>query len=294
MNRSAPLVAGIGEVLWDKFPDVDRLGGAPANFVFHAAQLGAQARIVSRIGCDPGGSELRRQLEGRGVSTEYLQTDAVQPTGTVLVRLQDGQPNYTIMAPVAWDFLELTGDLKQLASRLDAICFGTLAQRNTVSQETIRWAVTSCPKTALRLFDINLRQSFYTNEIIEFGLRHATVLKLNADELACVGRLYAWETRPENIIGRLFQHFPLEWIALTRGAEGCELHAREQTVRSPAVPVKCVDAVGAGDAFSAMLAVGLLKKLPLQEIADRCNRIGAYVVSQAGAMPELPAELIAF
>ena len=291
MTHRPPLVAGIGEVLWDKFPDGDRLGGAPANFAFHAAQLGAQARVVSRIGCDPDGERLGLELRRRGLSTEYLQTDAAHPTGTVLVQVEAGQPTYTITPSVAWDFLEPTAALQNLAPQLDAICFGTLAQRNSVSRDTIRQVIAACRADALRLFDINLRQTFYTRDDIEFGLSHATVLKLNAEELAVMGRMYGCQT---DVTDRLFERFPLDLIAVTRGAQGCELHTRRETVNSAGLPVQCVDAVGAGDAFSAMLALGLLKKLSLQEIADRCNRIGAHVASQPGAMPQLPADVRLF
>ena len=291
MSQPPPLIAGIGEVLWDKFPDGDRLGGAPANFAFHAAQLGANSRVISRTGRDPDGDRLREQLRRLGLLIDFLQSDPVNPTGTVLVQIDNGQPTYTITQSVAWDFLEPTEQLQNLVLQLDAICFGTLAQRNPVSRDTIRRVVSGCRADALRLFDINFRQTFYTPGDIEFGLSHATALKLNADELVVMGRIYGCES---DILGKLFQRFPLDLIAVTRGAEGCALYGRGQTVRSPGTPIQCVDAVGAGDAFSAMLAVGLLKNLPLQEIADRCNRIGAFVASQPGAMPQLPVAMRCF
>ena len=288
MSHWPPLIAGIGELLWDKFPDGDRLGGAPANFAFQAAQLGADSRVISRIGRDSDGERLTDELQARGLSIKYLQTDDAHPTGTVLVQVANGEPAYTITESVAWDFLEPTAALLKLASHLDVICFGTLAQRNPVSRDTIRKVVSASRANSLRLFDINFRQTFYTSDDIEFGLSHATVLKLNADELAVMGRMYGCETA---VVDQLFQRFPLDLIALTRGSVGCDLHTRQQVVSSAGRPIQCVDAVGAGDAFSAMLAVGLLKELPLQELADRCNQIGAYVASQPGAMPQLPAAM---
>jgi len=292
MTRAAPVVVGIGEVLWDRFPDADRLGGAPANFAFHAAQLGADSRIVSRIGCDADGDRLSKQLEGRNLSLEHLQRDSIHPTGTVLVQLREGQPTYTINDPAAWDYIQLTEDLRHLASRADAVCFGTLSQRNPGSRQTVQEFIRLCPPRAVRLFDINLRQAFYTRDIIESGLRLATILKLNADELLEIARIFEWEARTEVVMRELFHRFPLTLIAVTRGAAGCELHTRAEAIQSPAPEVACIDAVGAGDAFSAALVIGLLRNDSLQEIADQANRIGSYVAGQPGAMPELPRELV--
>ena len=283
-------VAGIGEVLWDRFPDGDRLGGAPANFTFHAGQLGATARIVSRIGRDADGNRLAGLLEKRGLSGEFLQRDPAHPTGLVRVKLQDGQPSYVIESPVAWDFLELTDDLKKLAAGLDAVCFGTLAQRHPVSRRTIQEFVRLCPKTTLRLFDINFRQNFFSPETIEFGLSQATALKLNGDELVQLAGLFGWPTQAETALAEIFNRYPVEVIALTHGADGCEIRTRGQAVRAKTPKITCVDAVGAGDAFSAALVTGLLANQPLEKIAEQANRVGAYVASRAGAMPELPPE----
>ena len=284
-------VAGIGELLWDRFPDGDRLGGAPANFAFHAGQLGAEARIVSRLGRDADGSRLIESLARQKLATNFIQRDPSHPTGLVRVEIKEGQPTYLIENPSAWDYLELTGELKGLAATLDAVCFGTLAQRHPVSQRTIQEFVRLCPPKTLRLFDINLRHAFFTRETIEFGLSHATALKLNGEELVRIAALFGWPSPREEALARIFKLFPLEWIAVTRGSEGCEIHTREKTVRSKAPKVTCVDAVGAGDAFSAALVTGLLNRLPLDKIADHANRVGAYVASQPGAMPPLPQEI---
>ncbi len=286
-----PVIVGLGEVLWDRFPEADRLGGAPANFAFHAAQLGARARIVSRIGRDPDGARLGQALADQDVSRDHLQIDPVHPTGTVLIQLRDGQPAYEIPAPAAWDFLEWTPDLEQLAAQADAVSFGTLAQRNPVSRATIRQFVRSTPATALRLFDINLRQSFYSREVIEFGLAHATVVKLNGDELGVVARLFNWPADAGALAARAREIFGVRGIALTLGAGGCELYFEGAAVRSVPPPIECRDAVGAGDAFSAALILGLLGGEPLQSVADRANEVGAFVASQSGAMPRLPEAL---
>ena len=281
-------VIGIGEVLWDRFPDGDRLGGAPANFAFHAGQLGATTRIVSRIGSDDDGNRLADELQKHGLPTEFLQRDATYPTGLVRVELAHGQPNYVIEKPAAWDFLELTQDLKNLAADVDAISFGTLAQRDPVSQRTIQDFVRLCPKKSLRLFDINLRQSYFTRETIEFGFTHATTLKLNGDELERLSLPFKLPSQPEAAAQELFRRYPLELIALTLGEEGCVLYTRECSIQSKAPRIKCVDTVGAGDAFSAALVTGLLAGEPLEEIAYQANHVGAYVASQPGAMPLLP------
>ena len=285
-------VAGIGELLWDRFPDGDRLGGAPANFAFHAGQLGAEAWIVSRVGRDADGRRLVESLARQKLATNFIQRDAMHPTGTVRIKLNEGQPSYVIESSVAWDYLELTDDLKSLATSLDAVCFGTLAQRSPSSQWTIQDFVRLCPPKTLRLFDINLRQSFYSRETVEFGLAHANILKLNGEELDRIAGIFAWPSQSEETLARLFKLFPLEWIAVTHGAEGCDIHTRGNKVRSKAPKITCVDAVGAGDAFSAALVLGLLQKLPLEKIADHANRVGAYVASQSGAMPSLPKEII--
>lgn len=285
-------VAGIGELLWDRFPDGDRLGGAPANFAFHAGQLGATSRIVSRLGRDIDGDRLAAVLDQQNLATDFIQRDASHPTGLVRVAIKEGQPTYVIENPSAWDFIELTDELKTLALTLDAVCFGTLAQRNPVSQRTIQEFVRLCPPKTLRLFDINLRQNFFTRETIEFGLSQATTLKLNGEELERLAALFGWPSPGAETVARIFKLFPLEWIAVTLGADGCEIHTHDKTVRSKAPPVTCVDAVGAGDAFSAALVTGLLNRLPLEKIANHANRVGAYVASQHGAMPPLPREII--
>ncbi|MGV3608526.1 MAG: carbohydrate kinase family protein [Planctomycetaceae bacterium] len=295
MIGNPPLVVGIGEILWDRFPDGDRLGGAPANFAFQAGQLGAKAQVVARLGRDSDGDRILTELAREGVSLEFLQRDDFHPTGTVLVELREGQPTYTITQNVAWDFLEATPALMDLAAHVDAVCFGTLAQRSPTSRETIQQFVERCPERAIRLFDINLRQQFFDKPTLQFGLKMASVLKLNADEVQVLPKLLGWldldGAARDAIAARLLQQFDLELVAITLGAEGCELHTPHKVIRSKAPAVECVDAVGAGDAFSAALVMGLIKKSPLQHIADHANSVGAFVASQRGAMPPLPANL---
>jgi fructokinase len=293
VTETGPRVVGLGEVLWDRFPAGDLLGGAPANFAFHAGQLGARSRIVSRIGQDPDGDRLSGELARRGLALDGLQRDPGHPTGVVWVQVSEGQPSYTIAPDAAWDFLEMTAEWELLAAETEAVCFGTLAQRHPVSRKTIQEFVRRCPAGALRVFDLNFRQAFYDRASVTFGLEQARVLKLNGDELVRVAEIFGWKPEPEAAMGQLFRQFPLQLIALTKGAAGCELRTREQTITSAAPPVQCRDAVGAGDAFSATLVMDLLRGRPLQAAADHANRVGAYVASQAGAMCEIPRELAA-
>ncbi len=287
-----PLVIGIGEVLWDRFPDGDRLGGAPANVAFHAAQLGACGIPVSRIGQDVDGDRLAAALNFHGLPLKAIQRDSLHPTGIVRVTLDRGQPSYAIEEEAAWDALEFSPELERLAASADAVCFGTLAQRSSASRQTIQRFVSGTAPGTLLLFDINLRQAFYDRSSVEFGLLHATGLKLNDDELRAVATLFGWSFSTEAVCARLFASFPLKWIALTHGAEGCELRFPTGTIHSAAPQVECIDAVGAGDAFSAALIVSLLEGRSPQEAADRANRIGAYIATQSGAMPILPPDFL--
>ncbi len=285
-SPARPVVVGLGEVLWDRFPDGDRLGGAPANVAYTASRLGAEGRIASRVGADEPGRRLKRELAARGLPVDDIQDDPALPTGSVAVELLAGQPRYVIATPAAWDALEFTPAWERLAARADAVCFGTLARRDPRSRAAIGRFLERVPRRGVRLFDLNLRQSFYDLDVIEAGLRAANALKLNEEEGQ---RLAALLGAPaEAVIARLFEAYPLEWIALTRGAAGCELHSRGETVRAAAPPVACVDAVGAGDAFTAALLLGLAGRRPLREIAERANRLGAHVASRPGAMVEIP------
>jgi len=290
MNQP-PVIAGIGEALWDCFPDGRQLGGAPANFAFHAAQLGACAYIVSRVGTDAAGARLTSALARTGLASDHIQRDGSNPTGTVQIRICRGEPDYEISTPAAWDFIEWTESLAGLASRIDAIAFGTLAQREQVSRETIRKFVQRAPKTALKFFDINLRKAFYTANSVEFGLAHATVVKLNQDELAAVSRLCGLPADPKSLATTLERRFGVSGLVLTLGARGCACFFGGKEVNSMAPATECRDTVGAGDAFAAAFVTGLLRGDSLQRVADYANRVGAFVVSQTGAMPYLPPEL---
>jgi fructokinase len=287
-----PLILALGEVLWDLLPAGKQLGGAPANFAYHAAQLGADARIVSAVGQDDLGREMLDLLRARGLETAQIVIDGEHPTGTVSVTLNDGHPSYQIHEGVAWDFISTSPALLDLAARADAVCFGTLAQRGEVSRATIAAVLAAVRPTTLRIFDVNFRQKYYDRQTVESLLSTADVVKLNDDELPIVGKLLGLS---EPLHQRLFERFPgLSLVALTRGSKGSVLYRPDCAVEHPGAAVlELADTIGAGDAFTAALAVGLLRRQDLGVINGRANRLAAYVCTRPGATPPIAPELLA-
>ncbi len=286
---SGPRIVALGEVLWDLLPSGPLLGGAPANFAFHAAALGAETWLISRVGDDRRGHEILQRTEAAGLPRETLQLDAEAPTGTVSVELgADGQPRYVIHEDVAWDRLALLPEALAAVGRADAVCFGSLAQRSAVSRETIRSLVAAAPLEALRIFDINLRQEFYAREVIESSLALANVLKLNDAELPVLAEMFRLAGEPQQQLAALAGRFDLRVVALTRGAQGSVLWRKSEISEHPGVPITVRDTIGAGDAFTAVLAIGLLAEWPLDFINERASSVGAFVASQSGATPILP------
>jgi fructokinase len=287
-----PLVVGIGEILWDILPDGRQLGGAPANFAFHARALGAASVIVSAVGDDPLGREILAQLGSRGLDLSGIATVSSASTGTVTVALDAGGiPHYTIHEGVAWDVIPWTAGLGDIAVRADAVCFGTLAQRSPVSRATIGSLLGATRPDCLRVLDINLRQSYFSRETIHGLLERATVLKMNDDELTTVAAMLSLPGPETRVLAALLGAYPLTMIALTKGPSGSRFFGRGVDLSHPGFRVETEDTVGAGDAFTATLVAGLLKKRSWEEIGDRANRIAGYVCSRKGAWPELPVEL---
>ena len=285
-------VIGIGEVLWDLMPDGQKqLGGAPANFACHASSLGAVGQVVTRVGADSLGREVLRRFQEMHLAQDTVQIDNDKPTGTVAVELDKaGVPRFTIREAAAWDRLALTEAAYSRVREADAICFGSLAQRSGVSRETIRELLAAAPATALRICDINLRQPFYSREIIETSLQLANVLKLNDTELLVLDEMFGLGKSPQQQIERLAQVFSLQVVALTRGAQGSLLYQGGQWSEQLPQPMRVVDTVGAGDAFTAALALGLLSKMSLDDIHILAAELARYVCTQAGATPSLPEE----
>jgi len=288
-------VVGVGEVLWDLLLTGEQLGGAPANFAYHAHALGAPVHFITRVGKDDNGREVIRRFREMGLPDTTVQVDGTVPTGTAKVALSgNGLAQFTIQENVAWDHIAVTPEALTAARAADAICFGSLAQRCQPSRNTIQQLVAATPADALRVFDINLRQQFYSRGVIEESLQLANVLKLNDDELPTLAKILSLpgstEHRTERQIECLAQTFSLRLVALTRGAKGSLLYQDGRWSDCPSRPVKVVDTVGAGDSFTAALVLGLLRKMDLDEINILANEVARYVCSSAGGTPSLPVE----
>jgi fructokinase len=287
--KEAPIVVGLGEILWDLLPSGRQLGGAPANFAYCSHLLGNRSVVVSRVGTDQLGTDVMRQLQQAQLGDDLVQSDPVHPTGTVNVEIDHaGQPKFEITYPAAWDFLEWDQKLRQLAQSSDAVCFGSLAQRSPKSREAILNFLDVTGSEALRVFDVNLRQSFYSAEIIADSMRRAKVIKLNDQELPTVARLL--ELPQKNFAEDVLARFNLGLVCLTRGEHGSCLIDRTGRHEHPGFVVQVKDAIGAGDAFTAGLVHELLRGSPLGTMNDTANRMGAWVASCSGAMPEPPQE----
>ena len=283
---------GIGEWLWDLLPGRPQMGGAPANFAFQASALGAIANIISRIGNDPLGRQLLERLDEAGISQEAVQIDPSAPTGTVTVVIDDrGQPQFTIHEGVAWDHLQPTDQGFQVVAKADAVCFGTLAQRMEPSRGTIRALVSATRPDCLRILDVNLRQHYYSRESLMTSLELADVLKVNDSELPILGEMWGLDPNPQSVIPYLAERFSLMVIAYTRGDRGSLLFRDGQWSDHPGIPTQVVDTVGAGDAFTAAMTMGLLMGWGLDTINERSNLVASAVAGRAGATPPLPEEI---
>jgi len=276
------------------------LGGAPANFTVMAARLGNRGVIASRLGDDALGTKARAVLHAFPADSSMLQTDAGNPTGTVGVEIRGGEPHYVIHEPAAWDFLEWTPEWRALAPAADAVCFGTLAQRNAASRATIREFLAATRPECLRVFDVNLRPPFFSAEIIAQSLVSATIFKLNEVEVPQVTTMLG--IPPTTAPGEaglleaarwLLQKYPLQLVVITMGAEGSLLVTRDAFHRHRGVSSKLADTVGAGDAFTAALVHSYLNGASLAEMNEAGNRWGGWIASQPGAMPDLDAATLA-
>lgn len=294
MSLEAKMVVGLGELLWDCFGEERRPGGAPANVAYHARLLGAQGVVCSRVGVDNAGIELLHFLTSHGLDTRHVQRDDAHPTGHVTVHMNAGHgPAYTIHEGVAWDHLAWTPAWAELARDAAAVCFGTLAQRAPESRATIHAFLDAAPQ-ALRVYDINLRPPHFARTWIEASLERAHVLKLNDEEWPQLNELL--EVRATDPLGfsrAMLARFDLTHVFITRGGEGCLAVTGTSVVEEAGVATEVADTVGAGDAFSAALIVGLLSGWPLGEVAHCANRVGALVASYPGAMPQVAEAMAA-
>jgi len=285
-------VVGLGEVLWDLFPKGKRLGGAPANFAYHAAQFGHEGLVVSAIGFDKLGSAIIAELDQNALP--YHLDRVPYPTGTVDVDLSNpNAPVYTINTRVAWSHVPFTDELRAIAADTKAVCFGSLAQWGRESRTSIRLFLDSCPADCLKICDINLRQHYYTKASIRESLRRADILKLNEDELYVITQLFGYKMAGEEVLcRRLMRAYSLKMVILTKGVNGSIVlwkggHSFQGTPK-----VKVVSAVGAGDSFTGAFIGSYLNGTSIPEAHALAVRISAYVCTQKGAMPVIPADLL--
>ena len=294
-----PIVVGLGELLWDLFPKGKQLGGAPANFAYITALLGDSGMVASRVGDDRLGQEALWHLKSSGLDVSRIQRDPTHPTGTVKVEVDlRGQPEYHISENVAWDFLEFSEDWISLARATHAVCFGSLAQRNSVSRATIRAFLSALPSFAIGIFDVNLRQSYFSGDLLRDSARHATILKLNHEEfprfLDLLRCPLKGSERSDIFAARwLCRELGIRLVCITRGPAGSALITAESHHEHPGFSVKIADTVGAGDAFTAALVHHALRGSSLAAMNVAANRMGAWVASQEGAMPAADPEILA-
>ncbi len=279
---------GLGELLWDCFPDERRPGGAPANVAFHARQLGLSAAVATRVGTDPLGNELLAYLESKGLSTELAQRDPEHATGTVTVKLENGSASYAFLDNCAWDFLLADDAWLKACSQTQAVCFGTLAQRQPISRESIHRCVSAVPEGSLRVYDVNLRAPFYDRLTVEASLRLANIVKLNDEEVRVLREMFDVPADDEFAFGAwLLRNFELDLVCITRGDQGAAAIAPDHVCQAPGIAVDVVDTVGAGDAFTAALIWSRLQRTPIDRGLAFANRVGALVASRPGAMPDV-------
>lgn len=284
---------GLGEILWDMLPAGKQLGGAPANFAYHAQALGTQGFVASVVGEDELGNQIINCLHKLNLDQHCITVDSEHPTGTVDVQVDSyGNPTYIIHEKRAWDYLGWNEDLGNLAAKTDVVCFGSLAQRNDISRESIQTFLKHTSSACLRVFDINLRQSFYTKQIIQESLEQSNILKLNEDELLVIAEMLGLGKTETQILDQLVEQFSLRLVALTKGNIGSRLYSSREDSSHRGFEVKLEDTVGAGDSFTAAMTLGMLKGYGLEQINKYANQVACYVCSQTGATPALPPDLM--
>ncbi|MEZ6058440.1 MAG: carbohydrate kinase [Planctomycetaceae bacterium] len=290
MSRRATII-GLGELLWDCFSDARRPGGAPANFAFHAQQLGGRGLVASRVGHDADGQQLLDFLTSKGLETSLVPSDPEHPTGRVTVSLNDGQPTYVIHEGVAWDHLVCTTDWSMAMRSADAVCFGTLAQRSRESRAAIHAALDATSPDCLIVCDVNLRQQWYDRDVIDASLQRANLVKLNDEEQIVLSSLLGIEgATAEQFAEHLRERYHVDTVCVTRGRAGCWISSLTGAYDIAGVEVDVADTVGAGDAFTAGLVTALLQDWPIESAARFANRVGALVASHTGGMPDISEE----
>ncbi len=290
-NLSKKYIVGLGEALWDVLPEGKQLGGAPANFAYHAGQHGLNSVAVSALGKDELGDETARMLDEKNL--HYVMPRVDYPTGTVQVELDaEGVPTYDIRQGVAWDNIPFTDDIKEIAVNAGCVCWGSLAQRNEVSRQTIYKFLDHTPHDCLKVFDINLRQTFYSKEVICESLKRCNVLKINDEELVTIGRLFGYPGLDiENKCWLILGKYSLDMLVLTCGINGSYVFTPGNVSFQETPKVDVADTVGAGDSFTGTFCADILKGMSVAEAHRRAVEVSAYVCTQNGAMPAIPENL---
>lgn len=285
------LVVGLGEVLWDMLPEGRKIGGAPVNFAYHAGQFGIDTMAVSAIGNDKLGEDTIAEMNGKHLN--HIFPSVPYPTGSVQVKLDEkGVPAYDIKENVAWDNIPFTNEIESVARSCRAVCFGSLAQRNAVSRSTIRKFIESTPGGCIRIFDINLRQNFYTSNVIHDSLELCNILKINDEEIMLVSRMFNYDSSNiENVCRTIMEDFSLEMVILTCGTKGSYIFTKDDVSFMPTPKVNVADTVGAGDSFTGSFCAAILRGLPVAEAHKKAVEVSAYVCTQNGAMPEIPESM---
>lgn len=296
MEKKKKLVVGLGELLWDMFFDENGIfiekkpGGAPVNPIYHVAQLGGEGYAISAVGNDELGIELLGELKKKSISSDYIRT-VDYPTGTVLVEMKEKSHTFTIVEGVAWDHIPMAQASVDLVKRADAVFFGTLALRAPESNQAIHTLLSAVPSEALRFFDINIRQHFYSKGLIDRLLRQANVFKINDEELKMLGELFGFTGSDSEVCRRFMDTYHLRYVILTAGAVCSTIYSPDEisSIWTPKVEVE--DTVGAGDAFSGAFVYSILTGKSLREAHQRAVDIAAFVCSKRGAWPEYPIDL---
>ena len=292
-SQHGPIVVGIGEILWDVFPDRRRPGGAPANVAFHANQLGMHGIVYSRVGRDELGDELLAFLVQHGLQTDYVFRDAHYPTGQAEVSFNDrGEPEFRFVPNVAWDHLDFHAAAETLMNSAAAVSFGTLAQREEDARNAIHQCLAAVNSKTITLYDANLRPPHVDREWIERSFAAARIVKVREDEAKQFASILDWKQYDlQHFAYHLRERYDVDLVCVTRGPRGCVLFAANETAEQAGVPLETVDPVGAGDAFAAALLFARLRSWSLTTTADFANRYAALVASRPGAMPRLEKEL---
>ncbi len=282
-------IAGIGELLWDVLPDAEVIGGAPVNFAYHVTALGAKGIPITTVGRDARGEKALAELQKRGVNTAAIAVSDEYATGYVSVALDtEGKASYLFPADLAWDHLLINAYAAALRQTLDAVCFGSLAQRSEYSRQVIYDFLDSLRPGTVRVFDVNLRQDFYSRLVLENSLVRTDILKLNEEELPVLAGLLKLQGSSDNWLQVLLGRYDLAMAIFSRGDKGSLLLTSHNYSEHPGIVTQVKDTIGAGDSFTAAAVIGYLQGLPLDEINEQANRVAAYVCSQQGAMPYLP------